>query len=30
MHAREIVLAKTLASILEQADMTVDEFIEPM
>jgi predicted RNA binding protein YcfA (HicA-like mRNA interferase family) len=30
IHAREIVLAKTLTSILEQADMTIEEFIELM
>ena len=27
IHAREIVLAKTLTSILEQADMTMEEFV---
>jgi hypothetical protein len=28
MHAREIILMKTLASILEQAEMTADELRE--
>jgi predicted RNA binding protein YcfA (HicA-like mRNA interferase family) len=30
IHAREIVLPKTFLSILEQADMTVEEFTELM
>ena len=30
IHPREIVLPATFSSILEQADMTVDQFIELM